>query len=181
MAAQDPVRRSGDEERRPLALLFVYSWDLIRAILAGVAAIAVFGGSRQVGDRIESIPVGVQIVQALAFASLAAALILVGTLLTRRARWVRRAQLVILLMDVVLVAGTLAVALITDQNARNGGVIGFSATFVLIDLLAAVAVTEQRVATYYDEPGPVPVYVGGLIAFWAAASAAFFVLGLVTR
>jgi hypothetical protein len=36
--------------------------------------------------------------------------------------------------------------------------------------------TAPRVVARFDEPGPVPLYVGGLIAFWAATSVAFVAL-----
>ena len=36
--------------------------------------------------------------------------------------------------------------------------------------------TGPRVRAWFTEPGPVPLYLGGLIAFWAATSAAFVLL-----
>jgi hypothetical protein len=49
----------------------------------------------------------------------------------------------------------------------------------LVDLLALVAMTSRRIAAWYREPGPVPMYIGGLIAFWAAVSAAYIVIALL--
>lgn len=183
MAVPDPAPLGPDieEKRPPLALLLIFAWDILRAGLAGLGAIAVFGGSREVRGQVVSVPVAVQIFQALAFGALAAALIVVGTLLTRPARWVRRAQVVLFLMDVVLIAATLTVTLLTDESARSAGVVLVSAAFVLVDLLAVLALTERRIVARFHEPGQVPLYLGALIAFWAAASAAFFALGLLTQ
>ena len=36
--------------------------------------------------------------------------------------------------------------------------------------------TGRRVAAWYRDPGPVPMYIGGLVAFWAAVSAAYLVI-----
>lgn len=172
---------AGDEdERRPLSLLFVYSWDLILAIVALVEAVGVFAGNRVVHGQTVGIPVAVQIFSALADAALATVLFLVGTLLTRRQRWVRRAQIVVLLMNMVLIAASVTVAMVTDESARDLATALGAALLVLIDILALVAVTAPRVAAWFEEPGDVPFYIGGLIAFWAASSTVFFILGLVS-
>ena len=171
---------AADDERRPLSLLFVYSWDVILAIFAGVGAVAVFSGNREVRGQTVPIPVAVQIFQALADAALATALFLIGTLLTRRQQWVRRAQIVVLLMDIALVAASVTVTMLTDDSARNLATALVAALFALVDALALVAMTAPRVTEWFNEPGQVPFYIGALVAFWAAASSAFFVLGLVS-
>lgn len=180
--AQDPVAPRPDaEERRPTALLLVFTWDLLLSVGLILLAFAVFAGSRERQGQTVPIPIGVQIFQALAYAALATALFLVGTLLTRRQRWVRRAQLVMLGMHMVLLGASLAVQLVTDESSRSLGIVLGALVVVLLDALAMLAMTERRVVVWFDEPGEMPFYIGGLIAFWAAASTAFFVLGLVTQ
>ena len=178
---QAPARRDDDDERRPTALLLVYTWDIVLAIFAAVGALTVFSGSREVRGQTVAIPIAVQLFQALAYAALGTALFLIGTLLTRRQRWVRRAQVVVLAMHVALIAVSLALTLVTDESSRNAGVVLVSSVFALVDVLALFALTGERVGRWFDEPGEVPLYIGGLVAFWAATSAAFFVLGLVTE
>ena len=180
--AQDPVAPRPDaEERRPTALLLVFTWDLVLSVGLVLLAFAVFAGSRERGGQTVPIPIAVQIFQALAYAALATALFLVGTMLTRRLRWVRRAQIVILAMHMVLLAASLSVQLLTDESSRSLGIVLGAAVIILLDALAMLAMTERRVVVWFDEPGEVPFYVGALIAFWAATSTAFFVTGLVTQ
>lgn len=174
-------RRDDSEERRPTALLLVFTWDMLLAVGLVLFAFAVFAGNREKNGQTVPIPVAVQIFQALAYAALATALFLVGTMLTRKTRWVRRAQLVILAMHVLLLGLSLAVVLVTDESTRSAGYVLGAAAVMLIDGLAMLGMTERRVTDWFDEPGEVPFYIGALIAFWAAASSAFFVLGLVTQ
>jgi hypothetical protein len=50
----------------------------------------------------------------------------------------------------------------------------------LIDLAALFAMTGRRIVAWYREaPAQVPMYIGGLIAFWAAVSAAYIVIELL--
>ena len=51
-----------------------------------------------------------------------------------------------------------------------------AAIFCLVDVAAVYAMTGPRVKAWFTEPGPVPLYLGGLIAFWAATSVAFVLL-----
>ncbi|HET9052373.1 MAG TPA: hypothetical protein VFO60_11785 [Candidatus Dormibacteraeota bacterium] len=174
---RDAERAAAAEPRRPPVLILVYTWDVLRSILAVFGAIGAFSGRESNGKDL-SVPVSVQIFQALADAALAVALFLVGTLLTRRAGWVRRAQVVILVMAIVLNAVTVTVTMVTDASSRDLTTGLVSALFALVDLVVVVAMTSPRIRGWFDEPGAVPTYMGGLIAFWAAASGAFFVLGL---
>jgi hypothetical protein len=164
------------EQRRPLALLLVYTWDMVRAIFALIGALTAFGGAITVGGRTVDLPVGAQVVTALAAAALAAALIVVGTRLTRHQLWVRRAQIVVLLMAIAMATGSFT----TDQLiARDGldvnGLFGVLAVS-LVDLCAVVGMTSPKVVEWFDEPGQVPLYLGGLVAFWAATMVAFVAL-----
>jgi len=175
-----PSAGGEDSARRPTTLLVVYTWDVVRGILALFGAVTAFGADVSVRGRVVHVSTFAQILAALASASLAAALLIVGTLLTRRRAWVRRAQIVVLLMDVALAVGSVAV----DELSAHAGLdlpplLGV-AFFALIDLCAVTAMTAPRLSTWYREPGPVPLYVGALIAFWAATSVAFVALRALT-
>lgn len=167
-----------EDERRPPLLVFVYTWDVVRAILALFAAIGSFSGTRRQNGHDVSVPIAVQILEALAAGALAIALFLIGTLLTRRAAWVRRAQWIVLAMAITLNVVTVTVSMVTDESARDLATGLVSALLVLVDLLVVFVMTGSRMKRWFHEPGVVPTYIGGLIAFWAAASGAFFVLGL---
>jgi hypothetical protein len=172
-----PTSSAGEETaRRPTALLLVYTWDMVRGILALFGAITAFGADVIVHGRTVHVSVLAQVLAALASASLAAALFVVGTLLTRRRAWVRRAQIVLLLMDVALAVVSVAVDEITAHAGLDLPPLLGVALFALIDLCAVTAMTGPRIAAWYREPGPVPLHVGGLIAFWAATSVAFVAL-----
>jgi hypothetical protein len=175
--ASPPEARGADEDRRPPVLILVYTWDLIRAILAVFVALAAFSGREQNGHEV-SVSVAVQIFQALASAALAVALFLIGTLLTRRSSWVRRAQWIVLVMAIALNAVTVTVTMVTDSTSRDLATGLVSAVFVLIDLLVVAVMTSPRMKAWFNEPGTTPTYIGALVAFWAASSGAFFVLGL---
>ena len=169
-----PRSSAGDAERRPTALLLVYTWDLLRAILALFGAVAAFGDV-SIGNRVVHVSAIGQVVTALAAASLAASLFVVGTLLPRRSAWVRRAQIVVMLMDIAMICGSILVYEVAARSLDTTPLFG-AAIFVLIDLAAVYAMTGPRVRTWFTEPGPVPLYLGGLIAFWAATSVAFVLL-----
>jgi hypothetical protein len=169
-----PAPSDTDEERRPTAVLFVYTWDLLRAILVFFIALAAFGGGTEISGRTVALSTAVQILLALSSAALGAVLLLLGMLLTRHVAWVRRAQITVLAMTVAIALVSLAVVQIRS---------GFQLTqllatllVVLIDLLALVAMTGRRIVAWYRDPGPVPFYIGALIAFWAAVSAAYVVI-----
>jgi hypothetical protein len=170
-----PRSSAGDVERRPTALLFVYTWDLLRAILALFGAVAAFGDV-SIGNRVVHVSTIAQVLTALAAASLAAALFVVGTLLPRHAAWVRRAQIVVMVMDMSMIWGSVLVYEVSARNGLDTTPLFGAAIFSLVDLAAVFAMTGPRVKAWFTEPGPVPLYLGGLIAFWAATSVAFVVL-----
>jgi hypothetical protein len=168
--------RAASQRSRPTTLLLVYTWDILLAIGALIEGVfAPFGGAVEVGGRTLETPVAVQILEAISSAMLAAALVVVGTLLTRHSAWVRRAQMVVLGMAAVIGVASFAVV---EALARSLDVFGLTGTLllVLVDVLAIFAMTSSRAAAWFDEPGQVPLYVGGLIAFWAASSVAFVTL-----
>jgi hypothetical protein len=170
-----PRSSAGDAERRPTAILLVYTWDLLRAILALFAAVAAFGDV-SIGNRVVHVSAFTQILTALAAASLAAALFVVGTLLPRHAAWVRRAQVVVMVMDIAMIWVSVLVYEIAARNGLDTTPLFGAGIFSLIDLAALYAMTGPRVRAWFTEPGPVPLYLGALIAFWAATSVAFVLL-----
>jgi hypothetical protein len=169
-----PAPADADEERRPTAILLVYTWDLVRAILVFFVALAAFSGGADVSGKTVQLSTAVQILLALASAALGAVLLVIGMLLTRHRAWVRRAQITVLGMAVGIGLATFAVV-----QARSGfhvdQLLG-TLLLALVDLLALYAMTGRRVVAWYREPGPVPMYVGTLVAFWAAVSAAYLVI-----
>ncbi len=169
-----PRSTAAGEAKRPFALLLVYTWDLLRAILAVFGAVAAFGDV-QVGNRVVQVSIATQVLTALAAASLAAALFVVGTLLPRHAAWVRRAQVVVMVMDIAMIWGSVAVYEISVRSLDSTPLFG-AAIFSLVDLAAVFAMTGPRVKAWFTDPGPVPLYLGALIAFWAATSVAFVLL-----
>jgi hypothetical protein len=170
-----PSSAADESARRPTALLLVYTWDIVRAILALLGALAAFADQVSVGGRVITQSTGAQIVAAVASASLAASLFVIGTLLIRRSAWVRRAQIVILAMDAAIVLGSVGVYEL-GAHAFDLTPLLVSALFGLVDLCALTAMTSPRISAWFREPGPVPLYVGGLIAFWAATSVALVLL-----
>lgn len=161
--------------RRPGGVLFVYSWDLVLALGAIIAALAAFGGGLSVGDQTFDVPIPLQIVSALRSACYAAALIIVATLLTRRLRWVRITQIVILSLAILLIVVSLATGRVISKHGADYQVLLGNLLFVLIDAAAIVVMTGNRVRDWYQGPGDVPLYARGTIAFWAASSAALIV------
>ena len=163
-----------DSERRPTAILLVYTWDMVRAILVYFVAFSAFAGGLDVTGKTVHLSTAVQILLALASAALGTTLLLLGILLTRHAAWVRRAQITVLAMAVGI--GLLTFAVVQARSGFHVEELLGTLLLALVDLLALVAMTGRRAAAWYREPGPVPMYIGGLVAFWAAVSAAYLVI-----
>lgn len=163
-----------DTERRPTTILLVYTWDMVRAILVFFVAFAAFGGGTDVTGKTVTLSTPVQILLALSSAALGAVLLLIGMMLTRHAAWVRRAQITVLGMAVGI--GLLTFAVVQARGGFHVEELFGTLLLALIDLLALFAMTGRRAAAWYQEAGPVPVYIGALVAFWAAVSAAFLVI-----
>jgi hypothetical protein len=163
-----------EDERRPTAILLVYTWDMVRAILVFFVAFAAFGGGADVTGKAVKLSTAVQILLALASAALGAVLLLIGMLLTRHAAWVRRAQITVLAMAVGI--GLITFAAVEARGGFHVEELLGTMLLALIDALALYAMTGRRVAAWYREPGPVPMYIGALVAFWAAVSAAYLVI-----
>lgn len=172
---QSPAPTAADEEQRPAILLAVYTWDMLLALLALLAALGAFGGQASVGTRTVSVSIWEQVLAAMSAAALAAGLIIVATLLTRRQRWVRRVQIAILAAAIVLGGASLLVALLTGQGLELVSALT-STLLLLLDAIAIVAMTGPRVVAWYDGPATAPRYITGTIAFWAASGVVLIVL-----
>lgn len=172
---QAKAQSETDEEKRPAVILAIYSWDMLLAILALLAALAAFAGQATVGSRTVDVTVGEQVLAAVSAASLAALLIILATLLTRRQRWIRRAQITTFATAIALGAASLAVALLPGQGLQAVSALT-SVLLLLLDAIAIVALTGQRVVAWYNAGVAMPRYISATIGFWAASSAVLIVI-----
>jgi hypothetical protein len=172
---QAKAQSETDEEKRPAVILAIYSWDMLLAILALLAALAAFAGQATVGSRTVNVTVGEQVLAAVSAASLAALLIILATLLTRRQRWIRRAQITTFATAIALGAASLVVALLPGQGLQAVSALT-SLLLLLLDAIAIVALTGQRVVAWYNAGVAMPRYISATIAFWAASSAVLIVI-----
>jgi hypothetical protein len=161
-----------DEQNRPAALLAVYTWDMLLAILAVFQALApLAGGLVNSKGQAVGLPVPLQIVLALSSASSAAMLIMIASLLTRRRQWVRRMQMAVMALSIGLALVSLVVDVLIGADLPLVSVL-ITLLVLLIDLLAIVLMTERRVVTWYNQPGPPPQYITGTLVFWAVSGCA---------
>src|SRR5579884_1611544 len=135
-----PTPRDAGDEQRPTALLLVYTWDLVRAILVFFIAFAVFGGGTDVAGKTVELSIGVQIVVALSYAAFGAVLLLLGMLLTRHSAWIRRAQITVLGMAMGI--GLVSFAVVEARGGFEVVALLLTLLLALIDLLALFAMTS---------------------------------------
>ena len=171
----DPKRgASAQTDRRPWPVLIAYTWDLLIGIIAIFGALAALGGRVAVGSRTVTLPLPLQMLDALSAAAFAATLIVVATLLTRRNRWIRWVQIATLGIAVSLLG--LSVVL----GELRGGIETFALLVSLLVILLHLAVitlmTERRVIDWYVEPGRPARYVVGTLAFWASSNLALLLV-----
>jgi hypothetical protein len=166
------------EQRRPGAVLFVYSWDLALAILALFVTLAPFAGAVQSSSGAKALPLAAQIIEAVAYAAFAATLIILASLLTRRHAWIRTAQIVTFATQITLAAISEVVLAISGNSAGVPGLLG-TLILVLLDVLAIAIMTDRRVMSWYDRPAPIPVYVWATLGLWVAGSGVNIVLDAV--
>jgi len=173
--------RDDEQERRPGAVLFVYTWDLALAILALFGALAPFAGGVATGTGgTASLPLAAQVVAAVSSASYAATLIIVASLLTRKRAWVRQTQIGTLGTAIALAAISVAVGAIVGNGVDATGLV-VTLIFVLLDALAIVIMTERRVVTWYDQTATVPVYVWATLGLWIGGSVMIIVLAALAH
>jgi hypothetical protein len=166
------------EQRRPGAVLFVYTWDLALAILALFVTLAPFAGAVQSSSGAKALPLAAQIIEAVAYAAFAATLIILASLLTRRHAWIRTAQIVTFATQITLAAISEVVLAISGNSAGLPGLLG-TLILVLLDVLAIAIMTDRRVMSWYDRPAPIPVYVWATLGLWVAGSGVNIVLDAV--
>ncbi|MDQ6856959.1 MAG: hypothetical protein M3Z57_07795, partial [Candidatus Dormibacteraeota bacterium] len=173
---QSPAPPATEEERRPGTILAIYSWDMLLALLALLGALAAFGGQATVGSRTVNVGIGEQILAAVSSASFAGLLIILATLLTRRQRWVRTAQIVTMATAIAVGAiSLLLAAVLPGQGVQASALIGV--LVLVVDAAAIVAMTGQRVVAWYTQKETrMPRYISATIGFWAASSAVLIVL-----
>jgi hypothetical protein len=173
--------RDDEEEPRPGAVLFVYTWDLALAILAIFGALTPFAGAvaTRTGGA-ASLPLAAQVIAAVSSASYAATLIIVAALLTRKRAWVRQTQIGTLGTAIALAAISLVVGAIVGNGVDATGLVG-TLIFVLLDALAIVIMTERRVVSWYDQTATIPVYVWATLAIWIGGSIMIIVLAALAR
>lgn len=171
-----PETESG---RRPTTIVLVYSWDMLLAIFAILGALAAFGGEVAVGNRTVSMGIPQEILAALSSAAYGGILIVLATLLTRRRRWVRIAQMGVLGIAVAL--GALSIALSAVQSGGSDVVqILVASLFLLIDAAAILSFTAPRIATWYSLPGRPSRWMIGTVAFWTVSSVALTVVNALS-
>ena len=171
----EPDRRvAAQSGQRPTLVLIVYCWDVLLGILAILGALTALGGQVAVESRTVTIPLPLQILDAMSSAAYAAVLIVIASLLTRPKRWIRTVQIVTMTAAVVLVALSVLLAGITGGLATVPLLV--SLLFALLDTATIVVMTERRIKDWYVEPGGVPPYMVGTLAFWAASSVALLIV-----
>ena len=159
---------------RPPRLVFVYTWDIVRAVLAMLAALAAFSGGIDANGRAVPISLPEQLLDAVSAGCYAAVLISLSVLLGRRQAWVRRAQLAVLGVSALLIVASLFALLLTGGAYREA-FIG-NGLFLALDAAAVWSLTRADAGTWYLVPGVTPRYISFPAAFWAASSAAIIVI-----
>lgn len=175
MTARDEEQQ---EQRRPGAVLFVYTWDLALAILALFVTLAPFAGAVQSSSGAKALPISAQIIEAVSYAAFAATLIILASLLTRRHAWIRRVQIATFVTQIALAAVSEVVLALSRNSAGLPGLLG-TLILVLLDVLAIAIMTDRRVVAWYDRPAAIPVYVWATLGLWVAGSGVNIVLDAV--
>jgi len=170
--------RGAAGERRPLVLIAVYSWDLIQLVTALFVAFAAFAGSQVVHGAMRPVPLPEQLLAGVSAAAWAATFFIVGTLLTRRQLWIRRAQLVILSLSIGLGLVGIAVAEIRPDTRPAASQLYAALLIVLLNGCAMAAMSGDRVRGWFREPGGTPGYLYGTIGLWVVGQSILMVLNL---
>lgn len=169
-----PGAADDEQSARPASLMAVYLWDAVLALLAILGALAPFGGAILAGGATVEIPGILQALLALQGAAYAASVIIVMIFLTRRFTWVRRAQMVVLLMAIAFAALSLAVEQLVHHDV-DPATIPPGALVVLIDMTILFLLTAPKLTAWYSTPARTPGWVRGTIAAWALGSVAVIV------
>ena len=170
--------REDDQERRPGAVLFVYTWDLALAILALFGAFAAFAGGVPTAAGVKELPLAAQVIAGVSAAAYAATLIIIATLLTRRRTWVRLTQIGTLGAAIALAAVSVVAEAVSGNGLDTTALLG-TLFFVLLDALAIAIMTERRVVGWYDEQAEIPVYIWATLGVWVGGSCMGIVVDVV--
>lgn len=173
---QSNADSEAEKQQRPGVILVIYSWDMLLALLALLAALAAFAGQATVGSTTVSVTLAEQVLAAVSAASLAGLLIVLATLLTRRQRWVRHAQMLTFATAIVIGAASLLVAALVPGQGLQAVSALTSILLLLLDAIAIVALTGERVVAWYNAGVAMPRYISATVAFWAASSVVLIVL-----
>lgn len=171
----EPERRVATQtDQRPWLVLIVYTWDLLIGIVAIFGALAALGGKVTAGARTVTLPLPLQVLDALSATAFAATLIVVATLLTRRNRWIRWVQIAALTAAVSLLSLSVVLGELRGGIATLALLV--SLLVILLHLAVVVVMTERRIKDWYTEPGRPPLYVLATIVFWAATNLALLLV-----
>ena len=176
---QSPAPTATDKEQRPALLLAVYTWDMLLALLALIGALTAFGGSAAVGQRTVSVGVGEQVLAGFSSASRGALLIIIATLLTRRQRWVRRMQIGAYLVAIGLGGLSVLLEAVLPGHGLAAAYILSALLVLLIDVVAIVVLTGQKIVAWYIVDAPTPKYISGTLAFWLGSGLVLIALQAV--
>lgn len=170
MPASEP-----DEPSRPTTILIAYVWDALLALGAILIALAPFSGGLEVSGRSVSLPASIQILLALEGGLYAAAVITVMISLTRPDRWVRRAQIAVLLLPIALIAVSDAVEQVVHHDVSAVQLLA-GLLVVLFDAVILFAMTAPRLAAWYHRPGGMPAWVRLTLGLFLLAGIAAIVV-----
>jgi hypothetical protein len=170
--------RDEEQEHRPAAVLYVYTWDLLLVILALLETLAPFAGAVQSSTGAKALPFAAQVIEAVSAAAFAATLIILAALLTRRHAWVRIVQIGTLATHIGLAVISELVLAVSGNSAGLPGLLG-TLLFALLDVLAIVVMTDRRVVSWYDQKAPIPVYVWATLVLWVGGEGLNIVLDAV--
>jgi hypothetical protein len=155
-------------EDRPPRLVFVYTWDVIKSVGALIAALTAFAGGIDINGKAVSLPLWQQILGGVSSAAYAGALIVAAVLLARHEMWVRREQLILLVLSAVLIVVSIFPA---ASSAQLGYLLAGAGAFLALDFAAIWSLTRSDAKRWYLVPGKTPKYMTACVALWIVGSA----------
>jgi hypothetical protein len=154
-------------EDRPPRLVFVYTWDVIKSVGALVAALAAFAGGVDINGKAVPLPLWEQVVGGVSYTAYAGALIVAAVLLARREMWVRREQLVLLILSAVLIVTSIFPA---ASGASLAWLLVGAGAFLALDFAAIWSLTRADAKRWYVVPGKTPKYMTACVVLWIVGS-----------
>jgi hypothetical protein len=160
-------------EDRPPRLVFVYTWDVIKSVGALIAALSAFAGGIDINGEAVSLPLWEQIVGGVSSTAYAAALIVAAVLLARHEMWVRREQLILLVLSAVLIVVSIFPA---ASSAQLGWLLAGAGAFLALDFAAIWSLTRGDALRWYVVPGKTPKYMTACVVLWIVGSVVLLVV-----